>query len=48
VSFQPLAAPPLPILPVAGILVAAGPAFIAPARRRIAPPARTEMETAVA
>ena len=33
VSFVPLAVPPLPLLPVAGILVAALPAFVVPARR---------------
>ncbi len=48
VSFQPLAVPPLPILPVVGILVAASPAFIAPARRTPAPAARTELGAAVA
>ena len=48
VSFQPLAMPPLPLLPVAGILVAALPAFIAPARRSTVSSARTELEAAVA
>ena len=33
VSFVPLTMPPLPILPVVGILVAALPAFVAPSRR---------------
>ena len=48
VSFVPLAVPPLPLLPVVGILVAAVPAFIAPARRAVAAPTRAELEAAVA
>jgi energy-coupling factor transport system permease protein len=48
VSFQPLAVPPLPLLPVAGILVAALPAFIAPTPRSRQPSARAELEAAVA
>jgi hypothetical protein len=40
--------PPLPLLPVVGILVAAVPAFVAPARRSVAAPTRAELETAVA
>ena len=48
VSFTPLAVPPLPLLPVAGILVAALPAFLVPARRRGAVQSRRELEAAVA
>lgn len=48
VSFQPLTMPQLPLLPVAGILVAALPAFIAPARRSAVSSTRTELGTAVA
>jgi energy-coupling factor transport system permease protein len=33
VSFVPLGVPPVPVLPVVGILLAATPAFVAPARR---------------
>jgi energy-coupling factor transport system permease protein len=48
VSFVPLAVPPLPLLPVAGILVAALPAFIVPVRRGATAPARSELGAAVA
>lgn len=48
VSFVPLAVPPLPLLPVAGILVATVPAFIAPVRRAVVAPARPELGPAVA
>jgi energy-coupling factor transport system permease protein len=48
VSFVPLAVPPLPLLPVAGILVAALPAFIAPVRRAALVPVRSELGAAVA
>jgi energy-coupling factor transport system permease protein len=48
VSFVPLAVPPLPLLPVIGILVATVPAFIAPTRRAVAAPTRPELEAAVA
>lgn len=48
VSFTPLAVPPLPLLPVAGILVAGLPAFVAPARRVVRAPARREFEAVVA
>ncbi len=48
VSFVPLAAPPLPLLPVAGILVAALPAFVVPARRPVPASSRRELEAAVA
>ncbi len=48
VSFVPLAVPPLPLLPVAGILVAALPAFIVPVRRAAVAPARSELGAAVA
>jgi len=48
VSFVPLAVPPLPVLPVAGILVAALPAFVAPARRSAVPARRPELDPAVA
>jgi hypothetical protein len=48
VSFMPLAVPPLPLLPVAGILVAALPAFIVPVRRAAVSPERSELGAAVA
>jgi energy-coupling factor transport system permease protein len=48
VSFVPLAVPPLPLLPVAGILVAALPAFIVPVRRAAVAPERSELGAAVA
>ncbi len=48
VSFTPLAVPPLPLLPVAGILMAAVPAFLVPARRPSAALPRHELEAAVA
>jgi hypothetical protein len=48
VSFVPLAVPPLPLLPVAGILVAALPAFVVPARRPVPASSRRELEAAVA
>ena len=48
VSFVPLAVPPLPLLPVAGILVAALPAFVAPVRRAAVTPTRAEFGAAVA
>ena len=48
VSFVPLAMPPLPFLPVAGILVAALPACIVPARRAATEALRPELEAAVA
>ena len=48
VSFVPLAVPPLPLLPVAGIMAAALPAFIAPGRRAAVLPARSELGAAVA
>jgi energy-coupling factor transport system permease protein len=41
VSFFPLAVPALPLLPVAGILVAASPALIVPAPRSSAAPAKS-------
>jgi energy-coupling factor transport system permease protein len=44
VSFQPLAVPALPLLPVVGILVAATPAFVVPAPRPSATRATTEVE----
>jgi energy-coupling factor transport system permease protein len=44
VSFQPLAVPALPLLPVLGILVAATPAFVVPAPRPSATRATTEVE----
>jgi energy-coupling factor transport system permease protein len=47
VSFFPLAVPALPVLPVAGILVAAAPALIVPAPRPVHTPARRDV-TAVA
>jgi energy-coupling factor transport system permease protein len=48
VSFVPLAVPPLPLLPVAGILVATVPAFVAPVRHRAVTPARPDLEPVVA
>jgi energy-coupling factor transport system permease protein len=48
VSFVPLAVPPLPLLPVAGILVAALPAFIVPVRRAAVAPERSDLGAAVA
>jgi energy-coupling factor transport system permease protein len=48
VSFVPLAVPPLPLLPVAGVLVAALPAFIAPVRRATPAPGLSELGAAVA
>jgi energy-coupling factor transport system permease protein len=48
VSFQPLAVPALPLLPVAGILVAATPAFVVPAPRLTAARATTEVEAVAA
>jgi len=48
VSFSPLAVPPLPLLPVAGILLAALPAFVVPARRSSTARRDAELETAVA
>ncbi len=47
VSFVPLAVPPLPLLPVAGILAAAIPAFVVPARRPAVPDRRPELGAAV-
>jgi hypothetical protein len=48
VSFVPLHAPPLPLLPVGGILVAALPAFVAPVRRAAVAPERPELGAAIA
>jgi energy-coupling factor transport system permease protein len=48
VSFQPLAVPPLPLLPVAGILVAALPALVVPSRRPVPASPRQELEAMVA
>ena len=49
VSFQPLAMPSLPLLPVAGILVAAVPAFVVPSTRTTAARrTRTEVEAVAA
>ena len=48
VSFSPLAVPPLPLLPAVGILVAALPAFVVPARRTGAARTRHELEAVVA
>ena len=48
VSFVPLTVPPLPLLPVAGILVAALPAFVAPVRRGDVAPTRAGLGAAVA
>ena len=48
VTFVPLTVPPLPLLPVAGILVAAVPAFIVPVRRAAVAPERSELGAAVA
>ena len=48
VSFVPLAVPPLPLLPVAGILVAALPALVVPARRVVPVSPRRELEAMVA
>jgi energy-coupling factor transport system permease protein len=47
VSFMPLTVPPLPLLPVARILVAALPAFVAPVRRAVPVSTRRELEPAV-
>jgi energy-coupling factor transport system permease protein len=48
VSFVPLTMPPLPLLPVAGILVATLPAFIAPARRSRMTSVGSRLDPAVA
>ncbi len=49
VSFYPLTVPALPLLPVAGILVAAAPAFVVPSPRATATHrARTEVEAIAA
>jgi energy-coupling factor transport system permease protein len=48
VSFVPLHAPPLPLLPVGGILVAALPAFVAPVRRTAMAPERPGLGAAIA
>jgi energy-coupling factor transport system permease protein len=48
VSFVPLSVPPLPLLPVAGILVATLPAFIAPVRRPAEGSVRSQLDPAVA
>jgi len=48
VSFVPLSMPPLPLLPVAGILVATLPAFVAPDRRSAEGLARSQLGPAVA
>jgi energy-coupling factor transport system permease protein len=48
VSFEPLAVPPLPLLPVVGILVAALPALVAPSRRTVPASPRQELEAMVA
>jgi energy-coupling factor transport system permease protein len=48
VSFHPLAVPALPVLPIAGILVAAAPAFVVPSSRSAATPARAEVEAVAA
>ena len=47
VSFVPLTVPPLPLLPVVGILIAALPAVVVPARRSAPTPVRRELEPAV-
>jgi hypothetical protein len=43
-----LAVPPLPLLPVAGILVAALPALVVPSRRPVPASPRQELEAMVA
>ncbi len=50
VSFHPLAVPALPLLPVAGILIAATPAFLVPSPRprAAAPVTRAEVEAVAA
>jgi energy-coupling factor transport system permease protein len=48
VSFQPLAVPALPLLPVVGILVAATPAFVIPAPRLGTARAKPEVEAVAA
>jgi hypothetical protein len=49
VSFHPLAVPALPLLPVAGILIAATPAFVVPSPRpSAASRARAEVEAVAA
>ena len=48
VSFQPLAVPALPLLPVVGILVAAVPAFVIPAPRVSTARAKPEVEAVAA
>jgi energy-coupling factor transport system permease protein len=48
VSFVPLSVPPLPLLPVAGILVATLPAFVAPVRRSAESSVRPKLGPAVA
>jgi energy-coupling factor transport system permease protein len=48
VSFNPLAVPALPLLPVVGILAAATPALVVPAPRPTAPSTRTNVEAIAA
>jgi energy-coupling factor transport system permease protein len=48
VSFVPLSIPPLPLLPVAGILVATLPAFVAPDRRPAEESVRSQLDPVVA
>jgi energy-coupling factor transport system permease protein len=48
VSFLPLAVPALPLLPVAGTLVAAAPALVVPAPRTARAPAPHDVETVAA
>lgn len=48
VSFLPLAVPALPLLPVAGILVAATPALVVPAPRPASTPTRSDLEPVAA